>query len=275
MRWGGGKYPFPTPAGFGYTVGNVPVSSYLILFLGFALEIAIAWRLAKDNLWRNYSLFALYVLFIFAQGCLGFILLRHSPASYAEWYWRTGIVGILLRFVLIWEIFRHAFPESSALRQMMSRQFVTKILALIGVASGMLWVYQTYGERSVYLAMERSFGFVQAALVLAVFALARYYNFHLERTSWGIAVAFGLYCSLSTIASAALELAHWSLFPYWYLLSPLSFVAMLGVWTWAVWTHAAGTVLQHDGILDPATELGAWSESWGRTVSTVRKVSNL
>jgi len=251
----------------------VPLSSYLILFSGFALEIAVTWRLAKEKLWRDYFLLALYVLFVFAQGCLGLILLRYFPGSYPRWYWRTGIANILLRFVLIWEVFRHTFPNPSPLRQMVSKQFVLKAVALIGVLCGMLWVYQTYGDRSVYLAMERSFGFVQGAMILAVIGLARYYNFRLERTAWGIAVALGLYCSVSTIASAALELAHWILFPYWYLLSPLSFVAMLGIWTWAVWVHAPGPASE-GGIIDPTSELGAWSESWGRAVSTVRKVSN-
>ncbi len=217
----------------------MPLSSSIIFFAGLALEAVITWRLAKGDLWREYPLFTCYIVFLLAQGGMGFALLRYAPSEYPLWFWRTGIVNIFLRFVLIWEVFRHTFPKSSPLRRMVSRQVVVEVLALVAVATGMLWVFETYGKsRSVYLAMERSFGSVQAALILVVLTLARYYQIRLGRNVWGIAVALGMYCSLSTAASAVLELAHFTLFPFWYWLSPLSFVAMLGIWAWAVRVYA-------------------------------------
>jgi hypothetical protein len=253
----------------------VPLSSYLILFSGFALEITIAWRLAKAKLWREYPLFALYIVYVFAQSCLGLVLLRHYPASYSLWYWRTGIGSIFLRFILIWELFRHTFPKSSPLRRMVSRQTLFEVLTLVGILTLILWVAETYGKsNSVYLAMERSFGFVQAVLVLGILTLARYYHLRLGRNVWGIAVAFGLYCSLATAASAVLELAHFALFRLWYLLSPLSFVAMLGLWTWAVWSYEPNPAMNSGAPMDPTADFRQWSQDWGRAVSTVRKVSN-
>lgn len=239
------------------------------------LEVTIFWRLAKGRLWRNYPLFSSYIAYVFAQSSVGFLALRYAPSFYPMSYWLTGIVNILLRFLLIWEVFNLTFPKNSPLRRIVSRQAAVELLALLTVSTALLWAIQTYGRsHSVYLATERSFGFVQAILILAVLTLVRYYHLQLGRNLWGIAVGFGLYCSLSTVGSAALELAHWTLFPYWYLLSPLSFVAMLGIWTWAVWTHAPNPGWGAEGIIDPTGDLGAWTESWGRAVSTVRKVSN-
>lgn len=253
----------------------MPHLSYIIFYLGVALELLLAWRLLAERLWQRYPLLALYIIYVVAQGLIGFAILQRAPGIYAAWFWSTGIVHICLRFLVVWEVFRHTFPKTSPLRQMVSGQSTAGAIALITVLTGMLWAVQTYGKsHSVYLAMERSFGFVQAVLVLAVLTLARYYHLRVGRNIWGIAVAFGMYCSLSTAASALADLVHSSFFTFWYLLNPLSFVAMLGVWTWAVWIYAPNPLAAEGALIDPAADFGRWSEDWGRAVSTVRKVMN-
>jgi hypothetical protein len=273
--------PLPSPVEFRYTCGIVPLSSYIILFSGVALEITLAWRLAKERLWREYPLFALFLAFVIAQGGVGFAVLRYAPSAYPVWYSRTGVAHVLLRFGLVWEIFRHTFPKESPLRQMLSKKTLVELLAIITLATcmlsavGMLWVIQTYGRsHSMFLAMERSFGFVQAALILAILATARYYHLSLGRNLWGIAVALGAFCSLSTAASAITDFARSTFFPLWYFLSPIGFVAMLAVWTWAMWGYAPNPAPDAGALIDPAGDFGRWSEDWGRAVSTVRKVSN-
>ena len=272
---GGGKSP-SQPQAISVTIrSTVPYSSYAIFLTGAVLEAAICWRIVKGRLWRYYPVFTAYIAYVIAQSGAGFLAIRYAPSSYPAWYWVTGITNIFLRFLLIWEVFRLTFPETSPLRRILSRQSAVKSLALITVLTALLWAVESYDKsHSVYLATERSFGFVQAVLILGVVTLARYYQLHLGRNLWGIAVAFGLYCSLSTVAAAGLELARLIFFPYWYLLSPLSFVAMLGIWTWAVWTYAPNRALGTDGTIDPTRDLGVWSENWGRAVSTIRKVSN-
>lgn len=259
----------------------MPLSSYLILFSGFALEITLVWRLAKERLWREYPLFALFLVFVIAQGSVGFAVLRYAPSAYPVWYSRTGVAHVLIRFALVWEVFRHTFPKESPLRHMLSKKALVELLAIITLATGMLsavgmlWVIQTYGKsHSMFLAMERSFGFVQAVLILAILAIARYYHVSLGRNLWGIAVALGAFCSLSTAASAITDFARSTFFPLWYFLSPVAFVAMLAVWTWAMWDYAPNPAPDTDALIDPAQDFGRWSENWGRAVSTVRKVSN-
>lgn len=248
------------------------VFSYVIIYFGAALEALLLWRLLRGGTWRVYPSFFVFVLYIVAQNAALFAIFQLAPNSYALWYWRTGIVHVCLRFLVIWEVFRHTFPKPSPLRRMVSRQFTVATLALITVLTGMLWAVQAYGKfHSVYLAMERSFGFVQAVLILAILIVARYYHLRIGRNIWGIAVAFGMYSSLSTAVSAFIDLMH-SYFPYWQLLAPLSFVAMLGMWTWAVWVYAPNKTADGDEMLDPANDLRRWAEDWGRTVSTVRKV---
>jgi hypothetical protein len=126
----------------------------------------------------------------------------------------------------------------------------------------------------VYRALDRSFGFAQAVLILLVLTVARYYQVQLGRNVWGMAVAFGMYSSLSTANSAFVDVFH-SFFPYWALLGPLSLVVMLTMWTWAVWTFYPNPVMVPVGeVADNARDLRQWADNWGQTVTSVRKVMN-
>lgn len=261
--------------------GIVPLSSYIVFWLGIAFEIVLVWRLTRRGLWREYPFFTSYLAYVIAQGVLGLAMLRYSPSAYPAWYSRVGLAHVLLRFLLVWEVFRHAFPGKSPFRRMLSKQAILQAIVLIAVltgilsAAGILWVTQTYGKsHSMYLAMERSFGFVQAILILAILAIARYYHVRLGRNLWGISVALGMFCSLSTVASAITDFARSTFFPLWYFLSPLSFVAMLALWTWAMWDYAPNPAETGDMLIDPAADVGRWSENWGRAVSAVRNVSD-
>lgn len=243
----------------------------LAIYSGAALEALLVWRLAKGGMFRHYPWFSFFVGYIVSQNIALFAVFYLAPDSYSRWYWGSGALQICLRFLLIWEVFRRTFPESSPLHRMVSRQVVLGTFALVSVLTGMLWAVETYGKsHSVYLAMDRSFGFVQAVLVLGILTLARYYHLPIGRNIWGIAVAFGMYSSLSTAASAYVDLMH-SFFPYWYLLSPFSFVALLGMWAWAVWVYAPNPIAAPDRRID-TRDFGNWPENWGRAVSTVRKV---
>ncbi len=219
------------------------------------------------------SLFSLYVGYVVCQNIALFAIFHLAPRDYSPWYWGSGAVHMCLRFLLVWEVFRQTFPKASPLHRMVSKQATLVTIALITISTGMLWAVQNYSKsHSVYLAMDRSFGFVQAVLILAILTLARYYHLPVGRNVWGIAVAFGMYSSLSTAASALIDIMRTSFFPYWYLLSPFSFVAMLAMWTWAVWTYAPNPIAVATEIADPAGYVGRWADNWGRAVSTTRKV---
>ncbi len=180
-----------------------------------------------------------------------------------------------MRSLVIVEVFRQAFPQESPLRRIVAGGFAVVVL-LVGTAlTGLLWGIEAYGKsHSMYLALERSFGFAQAVLILMVLIVARYYQVQLGRNVWGIAVAFGIYSSLDTANSAFMDMFH-SFFPYWQLLGPISLVVMMGMWTWAVWAYYPNPVaLRAREMANHADDLREWADGWGQTVSTVRKVMN-
>lgn len=256
-----------------YNVCIVSVASYVVFIVGLVLQVALICRLLVGGLWRRYPYLFTCVVYFLLQAVSLFVVLRMLPHDYASWYWRSGLANICFRFLVIVEIFRHAFPDHSPLRRVVSGRFAAMILLVGTLLTGMLWGIESYGKsHSLYLALERSFGFAQALLILMVLIAARYYQVQLGRNAWGIAVAFGMYSSLDTANSAFVDIMH-SFFPYWQLLGPLSMVLMLGMWTWSLWTVYPNPVaVEVHADLDNASSLREWADSWGETVSTVRKV---
>ena len=178
---------------------------------------------------------------------------------------------MVVRFLVVWDIFRHTFSRTFMVDRVGSKMFSVVGAGSVIFALGSFWTFQTYGEfHSVYPALERSFSFAQAAMVLWLLIAARYYGIQLGRNVWGIAVAFGAWVSISTANNAVIDLQH-SFLPYWQILRPLSFVLMLALWTWAVWIYAPNPPLAVELATDPDSQHRRWEENWNRTMSTIRR----
>ena len=245
-------------------------SSYLIVVIGLALEMLVVYRLLREMSWCRYPFFSCYVLYLVAQAIAVSCTLSFMPVLYAKVYWYGEGINVLLRFFVIWEVFRHLFLKSSVLHEIVSRGFMFGVLGMVVFLAAISWGAENYKtSQSVYFASERTLGFCEAFLILAILHLARYYNLHLGRNLWGVAVGLGLFSSFSIVNYALIDLVP-SFFRYWQLLTPLGFVSMLGVWTWAIWNYSPNQVVT-DGALDHS-DVEQWSENWSRALSVIRRL---
>jgi len=246
---------------------GMSVFAAVIFYFGLALEVCLVGVLLRKRLWRCYPYFAFLVLWIVAWNLLWFIF---PLSEYANFYWKIDTVDVVLRFLVVWELSRHIFPKGSALNVPFSRGLTVAIAALMVLAVGIFWSFQTYFKaHSVWAALERSSNFTQAVMTLGLLFAARYYGIPLGRQIQSIAVAFGAWASISTANNAMIDLLR-SFLPYWQIVRPLSFVALLGAWTWALWKLAPEPLVAQHPVLVP--ELSAWTESWNRTQSSLRRV---
>lgn len=231
-------------------------------------------RLLFKGLWRPYGYFFSYAVYVLAGTIAIFGTIMFFPGGYSTMYWVIESLSIALRFLVVWEVYRHTFPRGSAPHRVLSRTFAVVVTGLALVALGSFWSYATHPALySIHAALDRSCGFAQAVMILGMLFAARYYGIQLGRNAWGIAVGLGVYASIATANNAVIDLAH-SFLPYWTILSPLSFVAMLAVWTWAVWVEAPNPQMAIGTSPELDAEFGRWVEGWNRTRSTVRRVTN-
>jgi hypothetical protein len=153
-------------------------------------------------------------------------------------------------------------------------------LGLLVFAGVTFWVYGHYDLPSLagpaqarlaswrpHLALDRSFGFAEALMILGTLIVARFYGVRCGRNIRGIALAFGAWASISTADNAMIDLAN-SFVPIFYYLRPVSYAVMLVVWIWALWSYEPNPPIKESEGL----ELSRWTEDWNRTISTARKL---
>jgi hypothetical protein len=248
------------------------ILSFAICIMALSLELGAVLLLLRKSLWREYPFFSAYAVWLLAANSAIFaadVWSRSpdvSPGLYPSVYWHIDSIDIVLRLLVIWEVFRQTFPRKSGLNRSFSKGLGIVALALLTFACATLWGYQNYTSlRSIHLALDRSFGFVQAIMILGTLAMARYYGVRYGRNIRGIAIAFGGWASISTANSAMVDLTN-SFRPFGDYLRPLSFVLMLACWIWALWVYAPNPPIPES----EGEDLARWAEEWNRTVSAAR-----
>jgi hypothetical protein len=245
----------------------VSVFSAAILFSGVALEVCLVGLLLWKGLWRRYACFSFCAAWFLFRTLLFFII---PPSQYANVYWTTDAIDVLVRFLVIVELVHHMFPKGSSLTVLFSRGLSVVAAAMLMLAVTTFWSYQTYvASHSMRAAMERSASFTQAVMTLGLLLAVRYYDIPLGQQLRAIAFAFGVWASIATANNAVIDLEH-AFLPYWQIVRPLSFVALIGTWNWALWRLSPDP--QVAGYAVQMAELGAWTEHWNSTQSALRRI---
>jgi len=254
--------------------------SLVICVTAVLLELGAVLLLLRKSLWREYPFFFAYAIWLLiANSAILVTDLFFSPV-YPTVYWYIDSSDIVLRLLVVWEVFRQTFPKNSGLNRSLSKGLGLIALGLLVIACVTFWAYQTYGLSSLaypaesrlaswrpHLALDRSFGFVQALMILGTLVVARYYGVRCGRNVRGIALAFGAWVSISTANNAMIDLAN-SFVPLFYYLRPLSFVIMLVVWIWALWVYEPNPPI----IESNEVELSQWTQDWNRTITAARNI---
>ncbi|HEY4682140.1 MAG TPA: hypothetical protein VIH17_02700 [Candidatus Acidoferrales bacterium] len=242
---------------------------YLIFTFGFVLEVLILWRGLRTRLWRHYPFFYVYLGYVFIRSLILFALAHLQFSGYAITYWLSDAAAVLLWFFVTWEVFRQTFSSPLAVRRVVGQLL---LILLVGLTVALF-----FGSKSAglfFADLERKAGFVQAALLMATLLLARYYGLPLGRNTWGMALGLGMYVSVAIVNFASLELVK-SFFPYWRLIRPLSFIGMLGVWAWALWSYAPNPKSATVALEVSERSLVHWSQAWSEVRAVLRKAVGL
>lgn len=240
----------------------------LICVAGPVAELCALVLLIRNGRWRAYPSFFAYLVWLFIANSSILAASVYYPSIYPALYWQIDSIDVVLRFLVIWEVFHQTFPRNSGLHKTLSRGLGMIAASLLAFACGTFLVYQNLtGPRSIHLALDRSFAFVQALMILGTLVTARYYGVKYGRNVRGIALAFGAWVSISTATNAMADLTS-SFLTYWYYLRPLSFVVMIGVWIWALWVYDPNPPIMER----KAAELTQWTEDWNRAISVARTI---
>lgn len=253
----------------------MPAVAYIIFVSSVILELLLMTRLLANRSWRHYLWLFLYISYTLVIMDLSlFGILQLWPRAYRRFYWEAEGISMGLRFLVIWEIFCNIFKGVPKLSYVVGKCLAAVALVPVLFALCAFLNVSTY-QKILYfhVALERGFDFVQAFLVVGILFAARYYRLVLGKNVWGIAVGFGMYVSLSTAIFAMVSL-NGSLAPHMQILSPLSFVAMLAIWAWALWTYAPNPRFVTEAPFSRDIAFGWWDD-WTSMLAIIKRTRHL
>jgi hypothetical protein len=168
---------------------------------GTALQFMVAGVLVYRKSWIRFPLFSAYLFFNVIHG-LVLIGLRSNPGPYFYVYWLGEAAGIVLGFLVLYEVFRHIFLNHSALRKLAASIFGASLVLLGGIAISILLhagprLSGNMG-RSV-MVLEEATRMIEVGMLIVLFMCTSTFGLHWRQSVFGIAVGLGIFVSVELI----------------------------------------------------------------------------
>jgi hypothetical protein len=270
-------FPLFFPQNWSNMPGQMTGLSWLIFAAGILAESVLLWRIHANKMGRVYPYFTIYLWQIFLRTIVLYVLMKTDRRAYGLFYWPTEPLSVVLRFLVIWDAFRHALRSPRGFQHRAAKF----LFAVFVVFAALVAVFglQTRGPaplQVLFTNIEIRASLVQALLIATIFLMMSYYSVDWRRNAWGMSIGLGLYVSLATVNFAALEMLH-RLLPFWQIIRPASFLAMLLIWIWALWVRDP----LEAPLLAPNDDLGSlslawqWKRSWVQLRSTMRRLREI
>ena len=182
---------------------------YLLWAAGTALLALTGGVLLKRRLISEFPVFFAYVAFQVLQMAGLFTIhvlqLQHrmSYADYFYAYWTAETVSIGLGFAIIYEIYRKAFRNYDALRQLGALMFGGAAVVLLAAAvltAAFAPGADTPGIVRAVVLLERSVHVMQCGMLAFLFLLAFFFGMPWRNRLFGIALGFGVFASIELLA---------------------------------------------------------------------------
>lgn len=164
--------------------------------------------LLQRKLAREYPAFFAYTVYECFQFILGLALYRYKGITddqYMEIYLIGACISSLLRFAIVYEVFRHLFhdyPVLSTFGKILYRWSA----ALLVLASVILiaWTTQDLQNHvSIWVnVVDRMVCIIQLGLLVVLFGASRFLGFSWRNLSFGIALGLGLFAAVELAVTA-------------------------------------------------------------------------
>src|SRR4029077_8176817 len=125
------------------------VLSLAICVTAVVLEIGAVVLLLRRSLWREYPFFFLYAIWLLVGNSAILVVDLWYPTVYATAFWYSDSSDIVLRLLVVWEVFRQTFPKNSGLSRSFSKGLGIVAVGLLVVACLAFWGYLSYGLPSL------------------------------------------------------------------------------------------------------------------------------
>jgi hypothetical protein len=214
------------------------VASALLWIVGVIVEGTPLVRAVRQHFIRNYKLFYLYLSFVLIRDLCLFGIYFFAPKAYAWSYWSSEVFSVLLGCGLVWETYKLALAAYAGAarmaRNVLLLLFVFTITRILMKAlNSPNWI-----PGRTPLETEIELQVLQFALLLGLLALFAYYAIPLGRNLKGIIYGYGLFLVTSLTGLMLRNSLGQRFQVVWQYLQPASYLVVLIVWCWSLWSYA-------------------------------------
>jgi len=180
---------------------------YYLWIAPHALQVIILVLLVWRGFYKKFPVFTAYTAASFCKFITLFIVSKSLLAHTTYFQCYSFGVGIItaLRFGVICEIFAHVFANYAAVRSAQRPLFRWTAVAFLTVAFSFAIYTHRFDTDPTWFALhvlERSANIVECGLILALFLFSAYLGLLWSRLAFGIALGFGVLCSLELALAA-------------------------------------------------------------------------
>ena len=208
----------------------------LILWGGLALQAGIAAAMIWRRLYRTLPIFFSYTVFLVLRTIALFYLRRMGAWPYFYGYWGSEVLTWALGLAVIQEAMQHLLAPYSAVQRLVLVLFRWGAGLLIAIA--LFTAYVAPGSDLEHLlanilVFERSVRIVQLGLLSLLFVFAGFLRLRWPHYVFGIALGFGVFCSVELVAVTMRTNDIWS-HSVFLILKPLAFVVAQTLWLYYI-----------------------------------------
>jgi hypothetical protein len=166
------------------------------------LQVLVAGVLVYRKTWLHFPLFTTYLLFNLGHG-IASLAVYGNRFLYFYVYWIGEAFGIILGFLVVYEVFKNIFTHHAALRRLAALIFSISLVALVLLA---VFILIHAGPRLTdnigrsVMVLEEATRTIEVGLLIVLFTCTGAFGLHWRQSVFGIALGLGVFVSVELIA---------------------------------------------------------------------------
>jgi hypothetical protein len=244
---------------------------YAILFplLGMLMEAVVVFRGLRARLISRFPLFYSYLLAVLIQDVIRYIAyLRFSQEVFANVYWSTQFVSLVMGSIVIFEIYRLALEDYPGTARMARNLLFVAFLGVLLKAVLTTHYSSSPWMIALYVKLERDLRFVQAIAILVLIVVFLWYAIPLGRNLGAIFLGYGVFVAISVLQLTVVNHYQSRAQTFWNIVQPVSYSVVVTLWLIKLWS--ADAVTQKSRRKSVPGDYGELAGATGRSLEEAR-----
>ncbi len=175
---------------------------YVLWLLAPVCQLFLLIFMLRRKLRAEFPFFFSYTVFQVISFVVQYGVYHFAPNQYFDIYWTCSALGVVLGFLVIYEVFSYAIRPYAGLRDLGKLMF--RWLAMLLVLIGALMATSSSNMSSKYLVyaivdVERAVRLMQCGLLFFIFACSSYLGLTWKNFGAGVALGYGIFASVDLV----------------------------------------------------------------------------